>query len=632
MCILAYSARIGRPRGVSPLCFLSAMSAAVLTAASSGGCRSAHPEDWTVASRPVPAHERAIDAAAGTEHEGPMELTDAIAYALSSHPRINALRAAIHRTSGDAAQTLTPRPPELRFGYGREDESSRGWAQRTETGTRRRSGTEAGVSRETGSETSESERWEWGWPTETSSSFREFASNDQSARTYEQRGQYRNSAYSTDIGSQAEDGFRVGLRYYPPNPWMRSADGDAARARIGLMQAELAAEEHALMCEITEAAVQAAYGERILRAHDAFVLRCRALSDEIQQAMDAGFLSRGDYLDARLRLASAEADRARAASRLASWRQRFRACSGVDPARIALDSVAAGAFCPALDDPAQWADRARALASRRPDVRAAYWNWIRHDGEWRSARSAAFPWFNYLEVAYSRWDVTDRRTRTVEESGRESRSTQQQSAGSSSRTETEERISSDFTTESSSSARTSFQSASSLEQDYESSSGWATEWARGEADGDEWWVGLAVEIPIFEWMSGARGERRRARSEALRGYDLGRGRAEREILMAGAALTESLAGLAESRITLGADQREIDELAREFEDLGLEGKLEAMRLRERGVDMDVLLLNRELDLALDELHFCRTSGLPPGRPGSAGPEATPAKEPTPAAE
>ncbi|MBP7275120.1 MAG: TolC family protein [Kiritimatiellae bacterium] len=619
-----------RPRKEFRLSFFRAISAAALVAGLNG-CQSARLDDWTVASRPVPERERAIRPEADPDDQGPMELADVVAYALSTHPDITALRAAVHRASGDAAETLTPRPPEIRLGYGLQDEDSSGWARRSETGTRRRSGTSTSASRETGSETSSSERWEFGWPTETSSSLREFSQNAQSTQTSAQQSQYRTSAYSSDVGSQDEDNFRVGLRYYPPNPWIRSAEGEASRARIGMAHAELAAEEHALACDIVEAAVQVAYGERLLRTQELFVARCRAMSDEIREAMNSGFLPRSDYLDARLRLAAAEADHARSTSRLAAWRQKFRACSGVDPARVALDPVTAGAFCLPPGDPDQLADYARRVAAHRPDVLAAYWNWMRHSGEWRRARSAAFPWFSYLEVSYTRWDATDRRTRTVEESGSETRTAQQNSTGSSARTETEDRTSSDFTTEHSSSSQTSIESGTRWERDYETSRGWAQEYSRGEADGDEWWFGLAVEIPIFEWISDTRQERRLARIESMRGYDFGRRRAEREILMAGEALRTSLADLEKSRNSLRSDQQEIEDLAREFEDLGLEGKLEALRIRERGVDMDLLRLNRELDFALDELQFCRASGLTPGQPGSPVPESIPAKEsPAPA--
>lgn len=49
-------------------------------------------------------------------------------------------------------------------------------------------------------------------------------------------------------------------------------------------------------------------------------------------------------------------------------------------------------------------------------------------------------------------------------------------------------------------------------------------------------------------------------------------------------------------------------------EMDLRGRLDALRLRERSAEMEILALERAAAVALDELQFCRASGLAPGQP------------------
>lgn len=507
----------------------------------SGGCRSTGMLDEMMAVSPYP--DRDILATVATNDARPLALSEAVAYALASSPRISALRAAVHREAGNAAEAATPRSPEFRFGFGHEDEDARGWARETETGSSRRTGVET-----------------------------------------VRRSDYTSSSHTADVGDQSEDSLRLGLRYFPPNPWLLAAAGGAAHAMRWMAQAKLVEEEHDIICDTVEAAVQIAYGERALRLHEAFSAECRALYEELQRAAEAGDLPRTDLVDARVRLASADAAREREAARLASWRQKFRMSAGVDPDRVVLRSVEAGAICPVTltNGAPQVSALARTLARQRPDVLAAHWNRLRYQQEWREARAAGYPWLNHVEGAYTRWDTSDHRERTVEKSSRET----------------------DVTSE----------LGSITETEHESGTDYSTESSFGSADVDEWWLGVSVDLPIFEWFSRQSGERHSALAEAQRGYEVGRARAEREIVMASQVLQKSRTELDTLHRSFERDRREIEQLAEISAAEGLAGRLDALRLRERSTEIAILSLDRATAVALDELQFCRASGLAPGQP------------------
>ena len=590
------------------------IAAAVLAAWSVSGCHSTRVPEGLIAVSPYP--DRDVLAGAVTNEARPMELSEAVAYALSTSPKISALRASVHRAAGNAAEATTPKSPEFRFGFGREDEDTRGWGRETETGSSLRTGSETDFARETSAETGSFERRQWGWLEETSTRERDTVTDTQGAQTSRKSSRYTSSAYTTDIGDQSEDSLQLRLRYYPPNPWLLAAAGGAARAARWMNQAEMVEEEHTLICDAVEAAVEIAYGERILRVREAFAKSCRALHDDVRRAAEEGNLPRTDFLDARLRLASAEAEREQAADRLATWRQKFRASTGVDPERVTLHTVEPGAVFPmkAAEEAAGVSALAPGLARQRPDMLAAYWNRLRHEQEWREARAAGYPWFDYVEVSYSRWDVLDHRQRTVEKSRQETGVTSQSATQSQSRRETQEERTSNGEVETGTSESTAWETGSSSGTEYETGTGFSTESSSGSSDGDEWWVGVSVAIPIFEWMSRQKGERYRALVEARRGYEAGLARAEREIRMAGQVLQKSLAEYGTIRRSFEEDRREIERLAETSETMGLAGRLEALRLRERSTEIAILALGRAMGVALDELHLCRVTGLAPGQP------------------
>ena len=84
--------------------------------------------------------------------------------------------------------------------------------------------------------------------------------------------------------------------------------------------------------------------------------------------------------------------------------------------------------------------------------------------------------------------------------------------------------------------------------------------------------------------------------------------------MAGQVLQKSLAEYGTVRRSFEEDRREIERLAETSETMGLAGRLEALRLRERSTEIAILALGRAMGVALDELHLCRVTGLAPGQP------------------
>lgn len=582
-----------------------------------------------------PVSEQDLAAASIPDDGKPMALSQAVAYALASSPKISALRAAVHRAAGNAAEATTPRSPEFRFGFAREDESARGWAHETETGSNHRTGFQSDAWHEVDTETSTSERWQSGALEETASRTRNATADGWRDESSFGRSRYRDSNYTADVSGQSEDSLRLGLRYFPPNPWLMAAAGGAARAMRCMAQAELVEKEHDVICEMVEAAVQIAYGERALRLHEAFSTECRIFYDEIQKVAQGGQLGRMDLVDTRLRLASAEADRERAAGRLSSWKQKFRMIAGVDPDRVVMRTVEAGAICPISLAKGSGKEVAitRTLARQRPDVLAAHWNRLRYEQEWKEARASGYPWLNHIELAYTRWDIFDERERTVDKNWSERSATSQNSTGGEVRSETEQTETSNGEVETGSGQGSRSETGSSSREQSDRGSGKSKEYSSASADADEWWVGMSVDIPIFEWLSRQSGERHKALVEAQRGYELGRARAEREIVMASDVLRESRADLEKMVASFDRDRNEIEQLAEVSASAGIEGRLEALRLKERSTELAIISLDKAMAVALDELQFCRVSGLAPGqRPTWALPaeERRPAKPAGPA--
>lgn len=619
------------PRGGSPgPRRLTAAATAVLLPLLGGGCISTGPSagssDAAIAVSPFPDRDR-LSALALADGPQPVELSQAVASALATSPRVNALRAAVHRAAGNAAAAATAKSPELRFGFGASDEDSRGWARESETGSSVQTGTQTERTRETGFETGSSTRLRDGTLDQTSSRTQYTTEDTRATRTTSKSSRYAGSSHTADVSGQTEDGMRVGLRYYPPNPWLMAAAGGAARAERWMAQAELVAEEHALICDTVETALQIAYGERALRVLDAFAAECRAFHDEARRASGGGELPRADLLDARLQLASAEADRERSAGRLAAWRQKFRLLTGVDPDRVTFAPVEAGALCggAVTGGARQAASMAPELARRRPDMLAAHWNRLRHEQEWKEARAAGYPWINHVEVALSRWDVSDRRDRTVQKTRSESAESSETSVERSTQVQNSSARARQYETEwwgpvvvdeseAGSSRGSSMQTGYARGGEYETGRGYATESSGGTSDGEEWWIGISVDLPVFEWCSRQRKDRHRALAEARRGHESGLARAEREIVMAAEAMRKSRDDFDRVRRSFAGDRRELDRMAAESATLGLPGRLEALRLRERTTEMAIVLLDRALNTALDELQFCRASGLAPGQP------------------
>lgn len=594
-----------------------------------GGCASTGALDQMTAVSPVA--EMDLASVTAPPDGQTIELSKAVIYALASNPKISALRAAVHRAGGNAAEAATPRSPEFRFGFAREDESSRGWAHETETGSNRRSGTEADIRHETDSETMISERWQSGALEETATRTRNMTADGWGDESSFRRSRYRDTAYTADIGGQSEDSLRLGIRYFPPNPWLMAAAGGAARAARCMAQAELVEKEHEVICEMIEAAIQIAYGQRVLRIHEAFATECRIFYEDIQKASEGGQLGRMDLVDVRLRLASAEADKERAADRLASWKQKFRMIGGIDPESVVLTPVEAGAICPLklTAGSAESAAVVRTLARQRPDVLAAHWNRLRYEQEWKEARASGYPWLNHVELAYTRWDIFDQRQRTVDKSWNESGTSSQSSVSGETRNETEQTQTSNGETETGVGQGSRSVISSSSGEEADKGSGRSKEYSAASADADEWWVGLSVDIPIFEWLSKQSGERHKGLVEAQRGYELGRARAEREILMAGDVLRQSRANFERLHASFEKDRNDIEELAEASARTGVDGRLDALRLKERSTELAILTLDKATGVALDELQLCRVSGLAPGQRVVVPPSAAESQDAAP---
>lgn len=588
-------------------------SATVFTLLLLSGCRSFVLPPDTGLSRPFPLRDDTIPTVIDSTNT--LGLGSVITYALGTSPRIHRFSARVGTAAGDLAKASTLESPEVRFGTGKSQRESRGWDAQTESGTSVRTGSEATTATEHGLEHGQSERSVYGVFEETSQSTQISQSDSAGSKTSRQESQFEAASQSQDGGNRAENGFTLGLRFSPPNPWERRAAISAAEAGQLTAQAELIDEEYRLVFDILEAAIRLAYQQRLVTLSGALVLECENVRANIEAPASQGFIPRTDYVDICLRTAAAQANTENLAASTAGLEQEFRRLAGVGPERVDLAWIKANAIYrpTSTNGFSETRDEHLERAWKRPDVLAAYWHLRRCQSESKESRARRYPWLSHVAASYSRWSSTSGYDRLFIKQRDESSWSSQFSTSQQETFQNKERWTSlgEYETGSSTEIENEVGRSAGTSSETGLSSGLA--WGGEDSSGDEWWVEFGIEIPIFEWLSREETTRRQVALDAQRMFDATLARAREEIRLTSKAL---LSSRAEHVVALGrvpAEVKKLNELAAVSRTQGLTGELEALRIRERSIELTLRLMERGMGSALVELDFCRAAGIIPGQ-------------------
>ena len=238
------------------------------------------------------------------------------------------------------------------------------------------------------------------------------------------------------------------------------------------------------------------------------------------------------------------------------------------------------------------------------------------EAEWRKARIANIPWASRLMAGYSWWDGTRDGYGSFERSGSENQTTTAQSnkdeTDVSNTHGTESEVpSGDITTRDETAQQSTNTKTDSTETQRENSSSAGTETSNAENDGQEWWVEVGIEIPIFEWLSGETRIRRQAAKAARDSYERVQHRVYSGILSALQATRQTSDSLQQSRLRFHREYSNLMQFASTARRQGLPGEVKALRVNEEIIEMAILFLDCSLREALARLELVRSAGLSP---------------------
>ncbi|NCC52953.1 MAG: TolC family protein [Spartobacteria bacterium] len=400
--------------------------------------------------------------------------------ALDNSRAVRARQRRVALARADTRTLATFRDPELRLGYHWANGDGHGVSQQTAT------------SQESGRETGSSTSWNENYPR----SLRSTQTEEGSSRSSQQSQRTRNAWEDLD-----EYAWGVGVRLYPPNPWEYAATVSRVEAELRLEEAALREEQLDVMREVIMAVCALDYEQKRLRLYkqlEAVIEKETRRAEQLSLDEQTDLLRRA--LNARTRILRLERS-------VNGQRRALELLCGQPLHPDALDTAWDG--LPSTDDTEALEFMVGQADTLRPDVAAAYWQACEVQSRARQAAAEAIPWFRHLEVSYryAERDQSDGYT------GQTDSSTYSESTRSRWTENVSGNLNSEITTRSGRDW--------SAEQETGSASSTRTE--------DEWRVETAVNIPVFDWLSGHGRALRRAAKMAWRHVDETVTDAEREL-------------------------------------------------------------------------------------------------------
>ncbi len=203
--------------------------------------------------------------------------------------------------------------------------------------------------------------------------------------------------------TEESDIVRLGLRFFPPNPWLMRAGMSEARARLAAANADLQAAEWRVECAIGRIVSEI----HALREERKIALQLETLREDVSRDVDA-LLRRQqttitDELDNRQRLLRAKEEVIDLDRSIAQQLDQLVLLCGVTPD---MEHTPVGEM--KLDLPE---DELRMLEDSilesRQDILAAYWRHQESLAALRGAKARRIPWISYLQGTYAKGNSTE---------------------------------------------------------------------------------------------------------------------------------------------------------------------------------------------------------------------------------
>jgi outer membrane protein TolC len=456
----------------------------LLAAALLAGCATSDLPPRPPSRAPAPAAAPAPRPARG----GPWTIEEAVERALACSSQIQALRAAVGVSEQRRRAATDIADPELRLGWGQD--SSDGLRERTSTRTTITEGTSDQTSVSTQTKTSDTVS-SGGAPQSSAVS----AQTVTTAETGGTQGTASRTLVTSGRTTDAGEGWRIDARFFVPNPWLVLPRVSARKAEIRASQADLHAAEWLLACEVRRLCVDLNYLNRDQAL--AGVLVC--LSGDMLKAMRArteqGMATAADVVTAARRHVQTQDgfDQARQRCRMAQ--RDLAALLDLPPAALQMATNLAAVS--AADQAGLAFELAESTAfQQRADLAALRWRALAARSAHREARNVRLPWIKEISASYR---AAHGRTWGTDiaggsEFGSSTTTRSATGAGRSQRTETGADGTADLTRERISETEQNVSHDSSFQSIDE------TTVLADRSDGEEWWVGFALDVPIFSWV------------------------------------------------------------------------------------------------------------------------------------
>ncbi len=373
-----------RPRGGLPLRNVSrALCAAVLLLAA-GGCVSKVMSPAEVMTlRDYDADAFIARHAAGQPKA--LDVEAAVALALAKNPLLTGLRHAAETARAETGSALELRDPELSLGYGEgERTTDRSWlVPKAELAPL------------------------YSYPNKDYLISEDPAQLAREKDPLVQRalippgGQYDYLAYSSNRYSGTtmdSDSWRMGVRFFPPNPFLAQARGAALRAAYAAALADVYAEEWRVICRIREIYAELAHLQRQQALLQDLIEIRQASAKNTSTLSEQKHVPLVDAITATHRLFQAIAERDKLDNENAILLGELVELTGqAIPASAIVLSPPTVSTLQDLEP----IELQRTALARRKDIAALYWRTQQAEAALSEARRLRIPWFNRLEGSYS---------------------------------------------------------------------------------------------------------------------------------------------------------------------------------------------------------------------------------------
>jgi outer membrane protein TolC len=327
------------------------------------------------------------------------------------------------------------------------------------------------------------------------------------------------SQSSLTTGSERDygDGWKFNARLFVPNPWIIGPRIDAAKAATQAARADIQTAEWMVTCEVRRLFSEINYRSRDLVLAEEIVRLDSLVLKVVQSRTAQGAATVSETMSAARQHLKVQSERDLARQRLKVAQRGLSALLNIPTSALLIDTNMPA--CLPSQYPPFSMDLAERVALRsRGDIVALHWRVLAAHAKYRESRNVRNPWIKEINASY--------------------RASSDQSFGA------------DTTTGSGSESSTT-QSGLVLGQGTSRSSEYGVVERSNHRDGEEWWVGVALDIPIFSLG------KNHADKVLLAQYELACANEREGLQLVGREIRDALDELEESRLQLVSYENDV---------------------------------------------------------------------------